>query len=294
MGQVLTTGLLSGAIYGLFAVGISLLYRGTRTLNFGGGEVGTFGLFLAWELIEGLHLPWLVGAVVAVVTAAAACVGFQVVILRRLPAGDRVGMAVGGIGLLSFLLASEFQVFGASPRSLSGPIAGAAFEVFGVVVSWTQVLSFVALGAVTAGLGLALRRTDFGLGVLAAAQDPEAARLVGVDVRKVTWFVWGVSGGLAAFASLLIAPAIGAFAPGFATELYVKGLVAAVVGGLANPTGAAAGGMAVGIAESAAKRIFRSATIPGLEPLTMFVIVLFALLARPGGLLVPPKTRGAA
>jgi branched-chain amino acid transport system permease protein len=293
VGQVLVIGLVNGTIYALFAVGVALVYRGARTINFAQGEMATFSLFGAWLLVTELGLPWVVGAVVAVAVAAAMGAGFELLVVRHLARADRVMVAVATIGLLSVLLALEYLAFSASPRHLAGPIGGLGARIFGVYVSPTQGLSIVVVVLVAAGLGRILRRTDFGLGVLAAAQDADGARLMGVPVGRVSLFVWGTGAALASLAALLVAPGIGAFAPGFATELFVKGIVAAVIGGLASPNGAIAGGYALAFVESAARRTFAGSTLPGLELIVLFVVVLAALLIRPTGLVATARGRGA-
>ena len=83
-------------------------------------------------------------------------------------------------------------------------------------------------------------------------------------------------------------------APGFATELYMKGIVAAVIGGLASPTGAIAGGYGLAVLESGVRRIFLRATLPGLELVVTLAVVLVVLVVRPTGFLATARTRGAA
>jgi branched-subunit amino acid ABC-type transport system permease component len=89
-------------------------------------------------------------------------------------------------------------------------------------------------------------------------------------------------------------PSVGVFTPGFATELYMKGIVAAVIGGLVSPTGAIAGGYGLAVLESTVRRIFLHATLPGLELVVTLVVVLVVLLVRPTGVLATAKTRTAA
>ena len=285
LGQVLVLGLIAGGIYGLFAVGVVLVYRGSGSLNFAQGEIGTLGLFVAYALVTSHHLPWLVGAVGAVAVAGVLGAGFEVLFVRQMVDASRLSVAVATIGLLSFLLAVELRFFSASPRLVRPPVAGIGPSVFGVHVSPTQLISLVVTGLVAVGLAAVLKRTDFGLGVLAAAQDPTAARLVGVPVARVSAFVWGVGAAAAALGALLIEPTIGVFAPGFASELYLKGLAAAIIGGLTSLPGAFVGGITVGVLEAAATRWFHPAGLPGIADLTIFVIVLATLVVRPSGLL---------
>jgi branched-chain amino acid transport system permease protein len=292
--QVLVIGAVNGTIYALFAVSVALVYRGTRTINFAHGEVGTLSLYVAWWIITDSGLPWVLGAIVALAVAAAIGVAFERFVVRPLEKADRATVAVATVGLLSLLLALQLQLFGASPRTLKGPIGGLGIRIAGVYVSPTQLLALVIVVTVAVAVTRVLRRTDFGLGVLATASDPDAARLMGVPVNRVSGFVWGAGAALAALAALLVVPSVGAFAPGYATELYLRGIVAAVLGGLSSPLGAIAGGYALATLEYGTRRAFLRSTVPGLEYIVILVVVLVVLVARPTGLLATARTRGAA
>jgi hypothetical protein len=156
---------------------------------------------------------------------------FEYLVVRRMQASDPVAIAVATVGLGLFLLACEFQIFGESPKELAGPVEGGV-TIAGVIVTPTQIFGLVLALVLGFGLQAALRRTDFGLGILAAAQDPAAVRLVGVPLSRISLTIWGAGAALAALASLLVEPTVGVFGPGYASELYVVGLAAAVVGGL--------------------------------------------------------------
>lgn len=293
MGQVLVFGLVAGGIYGLFAVGIVLVYRGSGVINFAQGEVGTLSLFLAWYLITDRGYPWLVGAVAAIALAASVGWVFERLVVRPMIDASRVAVAVATIGLLGFLLAVEFKLFSESPRAIAGPIGGLGIQVFDVFVSPTQILSLLVTISVAAGLAALLKRTDFGLGVLAAAEDPVAVRLVGVPLARVSGFIWAAGAATAAIAALFIEPTIGVFVPGFASELFLRGLAAAVVGGLRSLQGAFVGGIVVGLIEAGAGRWLSDLNLPGVQVLTVFLLILVVLLVRPQGLL-GQRVRGVA
>lgn len=279
MGQVLVLGLISGGIYALFALGVVLVHRGTGVLTFANGEVGTAGLFLAAVLVSDLGLPWVVGALVAIVFAVLLGCLFEYLVVRRMQASDPVAIAVATVGLGLFLLAAEFQVFGESPKELAGPISGGV-EIAGVIVTPTQIVGLVLAVALGFGLQAALRRTDFGLGILAAAQDPSAVRLVGVPLSRISLTIWGAGAALAAIASLLVEPTVGVFGPGYASELYVVGLAAAVIGGLNSLPGAVVGGVTLGVAEAAASRYLDGLGLSGMRYVVVLVILLAVLLGR--------------
>ena len=294
MGSTIVLGLIAGGIYGLLAVGIVLVYRGSGALNFAQGEIGTFALYVAYFLVTENDLPWLVGAAGALAVAAAIGAGFERFVVRRMVDANRVSIAVATVGLLSFLLAVEFKFFSGSPRQLRGPIEGTSVEVMGVFVSPTQILALVVTLAVGVGLAALLRRTDFGLGVLAAAQDSSAVRLVGVPLNRVSAFVWGAGAAISALAALLIVPTVGVFAPGYATGLFLGGLTAAVIGGLTSLPGAFVGGIAVGLLEAFATDLLADTGLPGARTLAVFVVLIAVLIARPQGLLAGIRPSGAA
>lgn len=294
MGATLVLGLIAGGIYGLLAVGIVLVYRGSGALNFAQGEIGTFALYVAWFLVTENDLPWMVGALAAIAVAALIGAGFERLVVRRMVEATRLSVAVATVGLLSFLIAVEFRFFTGTPRQLQGPISGTGVQILGVFVSPTQLLSLVVTIAVGVGLAAMLKRTDFGLGVLAAAQDPAAVRLVGVPLNRVSAFVWGSGAAVSALAALLIVPTVGVFAPGFATELFLRGLAAAVIGGLLSLPGAFVGGLVIGLLEVGASDLFADTGLPGIKTLTVFIVLLVVLLARPQGLLAGLRRSGAA
>jgi len=283
-GQNLVLGLVYGGIYGLLAVGIVLVYRGSRVLNFAQGEVGTIGLYVAWYLTTDRGWPWIVGAAGAVAAATVIGLLFERTIVRPMADASRIAVAVATVGLLLFLLALGFRLFGESPRTVAAPIAGQGIDIAGVIVSPTQILSLVVTLAIGIGLAVLLRRTDFGLGVLAAADDPTAVRLVGVPLARVSAFTWGAGAAISAIAVLLIEPTIGVFTPGFASELFVKGLAAALVGGLTSLPGAFAGGLVVGLLEVGVTDATLTSELPGVPTVAVFALILLVLLVRPGGL----------
>ena len=279
MGQVLVLGLISGGIYALFALGVVMVHRGTGVLTFANGEVGTAGLFLAALLVSDAGLPWIVGAVAAVAFAVLLGCLFELLVVRRMGVSDPVAVAVATVGLALFLLAGEFQLFGESPKELAGPVDGGV-TIAGVVVTPTQIFGLVLAVALGFGLQAVLRRTDFGLGILAAAQDPAAVRLVGVPLSRISLTIWGAGAALAAIASLLVEPTVGVFGPGYASELYVVGLAAAVIGGLNSLPGAVVGGVVLGIAEAAASRYLGDIGLSGMRYVVVFVVLLAVLLGR--------------
>jgi branched-chain amino acid transport system permease protein len=277
--QVLTLGLISAGIYAMFAVGIVLVYRGTKVLTFAGGEVGTAALYVAAFLVTDHGAPWFVGAIAAVLTAALLGAAFEFLLVRRSVDADPVVTAILTVGLAVTLLAVELRVFGGSPKDLAPP-AGGGWDLDGVVVSPTQIGAIVTAALLGLGLQAILRRTDFGLGILAAADDPTAVRLVGVPLSRIRLVLWAGSFGLAAVAALLVEPTVGIITPGYASTLYLGGLTAAVIGGLTSLPGAVVGSVVLGISQAAAQRYLSDSGLAGLDYVVALVLLLATLLGR--------------
>jgi branched-chain amino acid transport system permease protein len=281
----LVLGCVYGGIYGLIAVGIVLVYRGTRVINFAQGEIGTFSLYLAWFVTVERGLPWWCGALAAVGGATLIGLAFERLVVRRMHDATRLSVAVATVGLALFLLAVEIKAWGISPRSFPPPVQGIGWKVAGVYVTPTQAISLAVVLAAGLGLAALLRRTDFGLGVLAAADDPTAVRMVGVKLSHVSAFTWGTGAALASVAAVLFEPTVTVFAPDYAGRLFIAGLVAALVGGLSSLPGAFVGGIAVGVIEVFVRDKTLTWTFPGTTTVAMFVVILLVLLLRPRGLL---------
>jgi branched-chain amino acid transport system permease protein len=293
LGRSIVLGLMSGGIYGLLAIGIVLIYKGSRVLNFAQGEIGTAALFVAWMVVTNWHLPWIAGAVAAVGAAVLLGLVFERLVVRPMGESSRLSVAIATVGLTTLLFALEQAFFGPSPRILPPPVAGLGLQVLGVYVGPSVLIALGVVAAIGAGLAAMFRFTDFGLSVLAAAQDSSAARLMGVRLGRVSAFTWAAGAAIAAIAALLIEPNIGVFAPGYVSEIFVRSLAAALVGGLTSLSGAFAGGIVVGLLEAEAVFFLRSTdlatqlgtnTIPGLDLLTIFVLIVLVLLVRPQGL----------
>jgi branched-chain amino acid transport system permease protein len=283
--QVIVVGLIAGSIYALIAAGITLVYKSSRVLNFAQAEIGTLSLYATWW-ISGEHgQPWIVGALAAIAISIAIGLIFERIIIRPMMTAPRVTVAVATIGLFTFLIALEAVWFAGSIKILPKPLNRGGFEVAGVFVSPSQELSLVVVAVVALGLAAYLRYTRFGLAVMASADDPVAAQLMGVPRARVSAFTWGTAGALSALAVLLIQPTVGALAPGAFSGLFIGGLTAALVGGLSSLPGAFVGGLLVGVLEAEAKAHLVTTALPGVQSVAMLAIVLAVLLLRPQGLL---------
>lgn len=280
-------GVAEGATYGLIALGLVLVYKATRVLNFAQAEIGTFALYITWALTDrpifGFDVPIFAAMFLSLVLAAIAGAATERV-LRPLSAAPRVTVTVATLGVATVVGAGQIILFGPDPRPLDY-LRGEAFAVGKTSFPLGRLIALVLAIALGLALYAFFKRTLFGLGVLAAAQDQTALRLQGVPFNRVSTFTWATGAVLTALAAVVLAPAIGSFTPFWVTQTFlVPALAAALVGGLTSLPGAFVGGLVVGIAQNLAK-FYLGRSVAGVEYAAVFAAILIVLILRPNGLL---------
>ena len=283
MGQTLVIGLVAGAIYGLLALGIVMVYRGSRVLNFAQAELGTFGLFVALARARPRHAVGRRAARRARRAGGIAAL-FEVLVVRRMRDAPRLAVAVATIGLLLLLVALELKIWGPSPKFLAARSSGTGPAIFGYRVSVTEMIAV----ALAWSVGLGLERCSFGGPTSASACSPprrtsKAVRMVGHPARRVSSFTWVTRAACSvpsprcssSRASALPAPA--ASGP---SRCSSPRWPAALLGGLTSLTHAFVGGIAVGVMQAFVGRIFVDSSVPGLPTLAVFLVIIGALLLR--------------
>jgi branched-subunit amino acid ABC-type transport system permease component len=269
---ILSNGLVIGAIYGLVALGITLVYKKSGVLNFAHGEVGMFGAFIFYVLSVEQELPYLVAAAAAVATSAVlGCLTFLLLARRR---ADPLNMLIGTLAVAGILIFMANEIWGPDQFYVPPPLADVRLSLAGMTFTGSRLL-VLGTGIVLAGGFFILFRTSrMALLFRASASDPYAAELMGVDVTRLDVITWTVAGALAGLAAVLVAPLVG-FDIFFMTLLAIRGFAAALLAGLNNVAGALGAGLALGLAEAA---LTRQTTQPGLpEAVLVGLIVLFLL-----------------
>lgn len=278
MTSYLFTGILSGAAYGLLAMGFVLIYRGTRVFNLAQGELGAVGLYVAWSLLG--VLPTAVAAVAGVIVAALTGLVMERVLIRRIvDQAPLAGVAVTlGAGLT--LAYTEARLWGLNVKTFPSPVGTWSVSLGSFTATAPRVVALVAAVGAVILLGLLLHRTRFGLATRAATADHSLARVSGIDVNRVRAATWAIAGALSGISALLLAPVV-TFFPLSNTLVLVRALAAALLGGLTSLTGALVGGLVIGILEGVV--VSQTAT-PGVVDAAIFVTILATLLFRPQGL----------
>lgn len=278
--RLAVAGLMIGSVYALVGIGFSLLYRGTGLINWAQGDFFMIGAFAGWTTVELLGLPFWMGlagaALLPFIIGFAVHRTFVSWISRR--GGQLVDVLLATIGLSIVLQNLARLIWGTEVLKVDSPFPGTVR--LGAAIVPTQSLAILGVAALTVvSLYLFLQRTAFGTAMRAAADNPYAANVIGINTRLVNGVTWGISGAIAGIAGLMVAPLFGAY---FFMGLTVglKGFAAAVVGGYGNLWGAIVGGVIIGTVETFGAFLISS---QWKDALTMLVLIGF-LLVRPQGL----------
>ena len=274
MTTILSNGLVIGAVYGLVALGITLVYKKSGVLNFAHGEVGMFGAFVFYVLSVEQHKPYLVSAAVGVLTSAVlGCVTFLLLARRR---ADPLNMLIGTLAVAGVLTFVANEIWGPDQHYVPPPLAGIRVSFAGLTFTGPRLLVLLTGIGLAAVFFVLFRTSRLALLFRASASDPYAAELMGVDVTRLDVITWTVAGALAGFAAVLVAPLVG-FDIFFMTLLAIRGFAAALLAGLTNVPGALGAGLAIGLAEAT---LTRQTTQPGL-PEAVLVALIVVFLLRP-------------
>jgi branched-chain amino acid transport system permease protein len=280
--QYLVSGLATGSIYALVALGLALIYRSTRILNFAHGDITTAGTFMALTLL-GLNLPFALAFILAIVFGMVLAMAFYFCVL--VPAQRREATQLGQIILtlgLGLILQGLVAYFGGTvPQAFPFPLSDIKIYHLGeVVVSQLSLGTFFISLFACLLFYLLVQKTRIGLAMRATSENLPAAQTMGIPTRKVLAFSWGLAALLGVIAGLFLAPAL-LLDPFFMLEPFLKGFAAAILGGLNSLPGAIVGGLILGVAESLAGGFISIA----FKNTLAFVIIILVLLFRPEGLL---------
>jgi branched-chain amino acid transport system permease protein len=285
--NVVIQGVLLGAVYALFACGLSLMFGVMRIINLAHGDLAVVGAYLVWVVASKAGVSPFV-ALIAVLPVML-IVGYLVhlaLIARSLRGGPLVPLLTT-FGLAIVVQNVLLEVFSPDVRSLgaaAGSIATSSWRISdGLAISWFGALVLAIAVVVLGGLDGFLRRTGLGREMRATAQDAEAAELVGVDTRSVYARATAIAVATSALAGALLAIR-STFEPSSGPTQLIFAFEAVVIGGLGSLWGTLLGGIALGIAQNVAGQ-----ANPAYTLLAGHLLFLLVLILRPEGML--PRRR---
>jgi branched-chain amino acid transport system permease protein len=278
--QLLVSGLATGAIYALIAVGFSLLWQTSQTINFAQGEfvmLPAFFILAAMNAGAPFWLAALIGIALSVIVLGWL---FKVVIVDPMLRYGVLPLVISTIALSLFLKEAAKDFYSAQAQPFPTLVPATDLEVFGAVVS-TQSLAVLMVAIVTVvALHLLLHKTRLGRSMQATAQNPTLARVLGIPVERMVLYTFLLNGVLVAIASILITPIyLAKFTNG--EVLGMAAFLAAIIGGFNQVRGAILGGVIIGVLENLSA-VYISSQYRGAFPLLILIAII---LLRPHGLL---------
>jgi branched-chain amino acid transport system permease protein len=281
--QVLLSGLATGSIYALAAIGFTLLWQAAQTVNFAQGEFVMLPAFFMLTALS-LGLP-LVLALLVALAASVFVLGYlfmRLVVepMRAHKGGGGLPLVIATMALGILLKESVKEFYGAEAQPFPELFPGGTWNVFGAAVSVTDVANLAISLSVVVALTLFLDRTRTGRAMQATAQNPDVAAILGVDTRRMVLYTFLINAALAALASFLITPFyLAKFSNG--EYLGMVAFIAAIVGGFNQIRGALAGGLLIGVLDNMTAT-YVTAEYRAALPLVLLIAVI---LWRPEGLL---------
>jgi branched-chain amino acid transport system permease protein len=280
LGALTIAGLATGAIYGLMAIGVVLIFRTTSRVNFAHGEVLMLGAYGYW-IADKHDLGPLPALGVVILIGFALGVLFYVLTQYLLPRADELTVVIATLGVSVITLNLVRLKYSDSAVRVPGWLTGdRTVEVGSGQVVPANSIMVLAVGIVsTLALHFWFQRSRTGQAVRAVAESREDAALSGISVRRMLMLSWCAGCAFAAVGGLLLGPAVNVY-PTMGADILFKGFVAAALGGFESIIGAMVGGLLLGLIEVHATDHIGS----DLKDLVSFSILLLVLLVRPSGL----------
>ncbi len=275
---IVSTGLVSGAAYGLIAMGFALIYKSTGVVNFAQGELVMLTAYIAFTLSNAFHLSFVPLILVTIPISMLIGLTLERIFIRPMLGEPMFAIVMVTIGLAVILRGVTIMIWGSEPFNFTAGLPSTVIKVFGVPFYPAQLILIGALGLVSLLTWLFFRFTRMGIAMRAVADNETAALLTGVSVSRIHAFAWMLSAAISAVTGVL-------FAANFklAPDIWFQGLKsfpAVILGGLDSVGGAAIGGLIIGLIENLSQGYIGD----GLREISGFVVIIVVLMVRPYGL----------
>ncbi|MGD0726810.1 MAG: branched-chain amino acid ABC transporter permease [Spirochaetia bacterium] len=287
--QNLVDGVSRGALYGVYAMGFTLIFGVLDIINLAHAATFMWCAFAGWFVMAQLNLPLPIGLAASMLAGAAIALLLELLAFRplRREGSDRLASMISSIGASLIMVSIAEALFGVStrrfPDRVLDPRPFFLGGTGGLRVSRAQILIVIAAVVLAAALGFFIRRTRMGKAIRAIAANLNASRLLGINVNAVVSVTFLVAGALAGAAGILVGLLTNNIVPGMGAQIELRGLAVVILGGMGNIEGAVAGGLILGLIET-----FTIAYLPGgsdIKDAIAFVILFLILLVRPNGIL---------
>ena len=285
--QLLVSGTATGAIYALAALGFTLLWQASGTINFAQGEFVMIPAFVMLFFVNFVGAPfWLAFLCTCAVAMLLLGYGFKRVIVDPLIRHGVIPLVIATLGLSIGIKSLTKAGYSALAYPFPGVFPDGLLVVGDIRVSWSDIGTLVAAGLIVAGLQLFLNRTVAGRAMQAVAQNADAATVLGIDVKRMVLYTFLINAVLAVVAAILVTPTyLAKFDMG--DSIGLKAFYAAIIGGFNQTRGALLGGVLIGVLEN----LVGAYVSPQYKEGVALALFLGVILFRPEGLLGKAEER---
>ncbi len=277
--QLTLTGLTSGAVYALVAVGFVLIYKSSDVINFAQGEFLLIGAYLAYFFMGQLGLHWSIGIILTIIVAAGLGVIIERLVLRPLIGEPIISVIMVTIGLSSLLRAMVGGIWGINPQVFPAFIPKNEVHIFNAVVTTDKLWAIGIALAFLLIFTIFFRYNKEGIAMRAVADDQQAALSMGISVQRIFALAWSIAAMTAAVAGIIVANVLEVSPNLSGVGLHVFPVV--ILGGLDSIPGALIGAVIIGLLEAYAGGYVGDGS---LAQVISYVVLLLILMIRPYGL----------
>ena len=277
--QSLISGILIGGVYALIGIGLTIIFGVMRVINFAHGDILMVGMYGTYYLFAIGHVDPFLSIIITIPLMFLFGAALQKLFINRILGALPQNQILLTIGLGLVMSNTVMLAFTSDYKILTTTYSSSSMKILGISVSTPLVISFAITAVITMALYWFLLKTDTGQAIRATAQDREAARLMGINVKRMSMIAMGLGAALAGTAGALISPTYYIF-PQVGSAFTLKAFVITVLGGMGSIVGATLGGVLIGVAESVGGVYFGS----GWKEVVVFVLFLLVLLFKPSGL----------
>ena len=278
--QQILNGVMYGCTYALVGIGFNLVFGVMNTINLAHGETIMAGAFIALVLVVSLNTPLILAALMAALACAAIGMLIERTCLRPVRHAHYMAPLLTTLGASIVLLEIFIKIFSTEERLFPTQFEFAQVRIGGLTIRVSYLITLGASLVLMIALHLWITRTRTGRALRAVAENVDAARLMGIDVNRLTSLTFALASAIGCVAGVLVAVSSSLITPRIGSELLLKGFVVIILGGLGSIPGAVVGGILLGVVE-----VVTVAYLPSLyRDYFSFGLLMLILLLRPAGL----------
>ena len=285
--QHVINAMVLGSTYALLGIGLTIIFGIMRVVNFAHGELYTLGAYTAYGMVALLKLDFFSSILVAALVGMLIGALIEYVFLRRKDLKNIDEVMLIMIGIMIIMQNLELMIWGGVAKIIPTPFSQDPISLGALSVSPTRVFVFSIAAILLVIFYLGIERTRFGLAIRATFQDQDAARIVGVNVKRIYTVTFALGSAMAAVAGALLAPMFVA-TPLMGDLASLKAFAIVILGGLGSLSGAALGGFLLAFIEEFGASYISSAYRDAFG----FLVIIFVMLFRPQGLFAAKERVG--